>query len=134
VRCRSVSFSADGIHRSLGTKRVLCGRSCVGSMSYIFLYHDAFVDTVTGVAQRFSHTTAQSVSGHSLSIRTPVGCASAGNGMSHIHAVSTCLPIPPISPVQYRRCPILAAAGIPDALESCLYGGMLVRVDKVPFL
>ena len=41
------------------------------------VYRDAFVDSGAGVANRFFHTAAQSLSGHSRSIRIPIGFASA---------------------------------------------------------
>lgn len=130
MRCRSVS-SAHERHRSVGTIRILCSRSYVGTMSWIIRCHDAFVDTGAGVCHRFFYTTTQSLSGHSLSIRTPMDCASASMSVrstSYIHTACTCLLIPPISEVQYRRCPSVAGAGIPVAQEFSLCGVILARV------
>ena len=46
--------------------RILFSLSLVGRMSFMTLYHAAFVPPVTGDSARFFHTAGQSVFGHTV--------------------------------------------------------------------
>jgi len=68
---RRVSVLFKCRQRSVGTIRVLCSRSCVGTTSWMALYYVAFVASDTGASCRFHHTLAQSVLGQSRVTRIP---------------------------------------------------------------
>jgi hypothetical protein len=63
-RCRSVSCLSQWRHLSVGAMHILCSLLFVDRMSFITLYHAAFISPGTGVSARFFHTEDQSVLGH----------------------------------------------------------------------